>query len=144
MRSQSTRSLLALRLGYNDAMPRFVVLHHDFPAGHTRPPHWDLMLEWGQSLRTWAVASEPGGTVEIEAEALPDHRLTYLEYEGPISGSRGSVTRWDAGQYVLESDREDELKVQLRGQRMRGQLALRREPRGHFWRVSFSAAPSTG
>ena len=125
-------------------MPRFVVLHHDFPAGHARQPHWDLMLEWGQSLRTWAVASEPGGAIEIEAEALPDHRLAYLDYEGPIAGDRGSVTRWEAGQYDLESDRDGELKVQLRGQRLRGTLALRQDTGGHFWRVSFSAAPSTG
>lgn len=102
------------------------------------------MLQWGQSLRTWAVANEPDGAIEIEAEALPDHRLAYLDYEGPISGDRGSVTRWDAGQYDVESDRGEELKVQLRGQRLRGQLSLRQEPGGHFWRVSFSAAPSTG
>ena len=102
------------------------------------------MLEWNQSLRTWAVASEPGGAIEIEAEALPDHRLAYLDYEGPISGDRGSVTRWDAGHYDLQSDCDGELKVQLCGQRLRGSLALRKEPSGHFWRVSFSAAPSTG
>ena len=125
-------------------MPRFVVLHHDFPAGHARRPHWDLMLEWGHALRTWAVASEPGGALEIDAQALPDHRLAYLEYEGPISGDRGSVTQWDAGEYHLESHRDEELKVQLRGRRLCGELALRRESESHFWRVSFSAAPSTG
>jgi hypothetical protein len=125
-------------------MPRFVILHHDFPAGHARRPHWDLMLEWGQALRTWAVEIEPGVAMEVKAEALPDHRLAYLDYEGPISGNRGTVTRWDAGQYQLENDREDELTVQVRGGRLCGELRLRRETEGHFWRVSFSAAPSTG
>jgi DNA polymerase ligase (LigD)-like protein len=125
-------------------MPRFVVLHHDFPAGHVRRPHWDLMLEWGQSLRTWAMASEPGSATEIAAEALPDHRVAYLDYEGPLSGDRGSVTRWDVGQYHLERDREDELTIQLLGGRLRGELRLRQDTEGHFWRVSFSAAPSTG
>jgi hypothetical protein len=125
-------------------MPRFVVLHHDFPVGHARRAHWDLMLEWGQSLRTWAVASEPGAASEAEAEALPDHRLKYLDYEGPVSNDRGSVTQWDAGQYDLELDCEGQLTVQLRGRRLNGTLTLCRETEGHFWRVSFSAAPSIG
>jgi hypothetical protein len=125
-------------------MPRFVVLHHDFPVGHARRPHWDLMLEWGQALRTWAVASEPGAANHIEAEALPDHRLVYLDYEGPISDDRGSVTQWDAGQYEVESDSQREVIVQLRGRRLNGKLTLCRMTEGHFWRVSFSAAPSTG
>jgi len=125
-------------------MPRFVVLHHDFPAGHARRPHWDFMLEWGPVLRTWAVASEPAEAADLEAEALPDHRLAYLDYEGPVSDDRGSVTQWDAGEYELVSQREDELILQLHGRRLRGNLSLRREEPGHFWRVSFSATPSTG
>ena len=40
--------------------------------------------------------------VEMDAEVLPDHRLAYLDYEGPISGDRGSVTRWDRGTYDVE------------------------------------------
>ena len=48
-------------------------------------------------LKTWACREPPQAGVEIPCEALADHRLAYLDYEGPISGGRGSVTRWDRG-----------------------------------------------
>ena len=35
-------------------MPRYVILQHDTPPGYPRPLHWDLMLEQGRTLRTWA------------------------------------------------------------------------------------------
>jgi hypothetical protein len=44
-------------------MPRYVILWHELPETHevgaARESHWDLMLEWGDVLRTWALASEP-------------------------------------------------------------------------------------
>ena len=42
------------------------------------------------------------------AEALPDHRLIYLEYEGPISGDRGTVVAWDRGEYRLKRQSDAE------------------------------------
>ena len=62
------------------AMPRFVVLEHDSPCGR----HWDFMLEQENALATWALP-QPPDTAEMPAEPLPDHRLAYLDYEGPIS-----------------------------------------------------------
>jgi hypothetical protein len=73
---------------------RFVILTHDHPF-----VHWDLMLEIDGVLRTWRLLAEPAPDRIIGAEALPDHRLHYLEYEGPVSGDRGTVTRWDAGHH---------------------------------------------
>lgn len=73
---------------------RFVVLRHDHPF-----LHWDLMLEVDGVLRTWRLSAEPDTLEPIPAEPLPDHRLAYLEYEGPVSGNRGRVDRWDAGVY---------------------------------------------
>jgi len=73
---------------------RFVILAHDHPF-----VHWDLMLEAGGTLRTWRLLAEPAADRIIGAEALPDHRLHYLEYEGPVSGGRGTVTRWEAGRH---------------------------------------------
>ncbi len=75
-------------------MPRFVILEHDHPA-----LHWDLMLEAGDVLRTWRLAAPPMNSHAIEATALGDHRHMYLDYEGPVSGNRGSVRRWDAGAF---------------------------------------------
>lgn len=82
-------------------MPRFVILEHDHPI-----LHWDLMLETGDVLRTWRLAEAPTDTASvIAAEPLPDHRLAYLEYEGFVSGNRGSVKRWDSGTFeAMESN----------------------------------------
>ena len=125
-------------------MPRFVILRHELPSGHARSLHWDLLLESGTVLRAWALASEPLTSSETMAEQLPDHRLMYLDYEGPISGDRGTVTRWDAGDYQLQVEGPDQVVVQLCGGRLRGMLSLARSTERHFWRVSFSAAPTTG
>lgn len=75
-------------------MPRYVILTHDHPF-----PHWDLMLEDGGVLRTWRLLAEPAAGQVVRAEQLADHRLAYLDYEGPVSGGRGSVARWDHGTY---------------------------------------------
>src|SRR5204862_462785 len=72
-------------------MPRFVILEHDHPERH-----WDFMLEAGPVLRTWRLAKAPDATgIRIAAQPLGDHRALYLDYEGPLSGARGTVTRWD-------------------------------------------------
>lgn len=99
-------------------MPQFVILLHEVPAGVARPTHWDLMLEEGGVLRTWALAEEPRLLVRIAAEQLPDHRLAYLSYEGEVSEGRGRVTRWDEGEYVPGPDADGRLAVVLGGKRL--------------------------
>ncbi|MCS7306194.1 MAG: hypothetical protein NZ602_13945 [Thermoguttaceae bacterium] len=102
---------------------RFVVLEHDSPRGR----HWDLMLEREGRLRTWALAEPPDTPGPIPAEALPEHRLAYLDYEGPISGGRGQVRRWDAGTYqplaAPDPGHTEEIYL-LEGTRLRGQANL--------------------
>lgn len=75
-------------------MPRFVVLQHDWPQ-----LHWDLMLENGASLRTWRLSEAPHPRHPIALVRLPPHRSIYLDYEGPVSGDRGTVRRVLAGTY---------------------------------------------
>lgn len=106
-------------------MPRFVVLRHDCPESYGRGLHWDLMLEVGDALRTWALADEPGtGPVACCAEHLPDHRLLYLDYEGEVSGGRGTVTRLDAGDYLVKQNDDRAVAVELNGTRLRGTATL--------------------
>ena len=92
-----------------------------------RPLHWDFMLETGTALRTWALQAEPAGSSPIDAIPLADHRLAYLDYEGPISGDRGSVTRWDVGNYELLIDESDRVAARLHGQKLNGKVDLQRE-----------------
>lgn len=81
-------------------MPRFVILQHVTPPGSERATHYDLMLEQNGKLLTWAMPQQPRPGLKIVVTKLPDHRLVYLDYEGPISGDRGEVTRVDAGEYA--------------------------------------------
>ena len=81
-------------LTLEQAVPRFVILEHDFPE-----PHFDLMLEDGDALRTWRLPAMPGIGKILFAPELPRHRLLYLDYEGPVSGDRGSVVRRASGSY---------------------------------------------
>lgn len=126
-------------------MSRFVILLHEMPSGQPRATHWDLMLERDGVLRTWALADEPAAGLEGDARQLPDHRLAYLTYEGPVSGERGHVTRWDSGVYRVEHESENELRIVLAGERTSLTASLtRRASDDHSWRVSLAAAPSRG
>jgi hypothetical protein len=61
-------------------------------------PHFDLMIEVTSSdpLWTFRTVRWPVQMGDV-LEQLPDHRREYLDYEGPISGGRGSVSRVEAG-----------------------------------------------
>ena len=97
-------------------MPRFVILEHDHPV-----LHWDLMLEAGDVLQTWRLAMPPCLGVPIEATALGDHRRAYLDYEGPVSGNRGNVKRWDAGKFEESFDSTAEnRRLMFQGQQIKG------------------------
>ncbi len=100
-------------------MPRFVLLTHDHPVWH-----WDLMLEDQGVLLTWRLDADPCSDVPRGAIPLPDHRLLYLEYEGPVSNQRGTVTRWDSGEYEVIEQKNDAFLIHVRGARMQGRVTL--------------------
>jgi hypothetical protein len=109
-------------------MPRFAVLTHDHPT-----LHWDFLLEQGEKLRTWRLAQPPDAAGPIDAEALADHRLAYLDYEGPVSGGRGEVRRWDRGEYEVVESTSERLVVRLAGERLRGEASLERPAETAKW-----------
>jgi hypothetical protein len=112
----------------NPVMPRFVILIHDYPA-----LHWDFMLENEAVLQTWRLARAPDETGPIDAEPLADHRLAYLDYEGPVSGNRGSVHRFDRGEYVLVRETADCLEVELKGTILQGRAVIERNESAGPW-----------
>ena len=118
-------------------MQQFVILRHEAPHG----VHFDLMLEVGNVLKTWALPQVPQRGMELECEALGDHRLAYLDYEGPISGDRGSVTRWDRGTYSIERQSDTEWVVDLAGEKLTTRAILRRATADSVqWRLCFACA----
>jgi hypothetical protein len=128
-------------------MPRFVLLYHVCPPGFQRPSHWDLMIEAEGALRTWSLAELPSGwqaaqlaTAAVDANCpaaaagdavsaaqLADHRLAYLEFEGPLTGGRGQCRRIDRGTYTMESTSPQRLRCQLAGEIVRGRIELRQD-----------------
>jgi len=106
-------------------MPRYVILEHDWPTRH-----WDFLLEAGSVLRAWRLLAEPAPGCRVPAEPNADHRLFYLDYEGPVSGDRGNVSRWDAGTFDWLVDRSDCVEIELRGVKLSGHLRIEQTPQG--------------
>ena len=51
---------------------------------------------------------------------LPDHRKHYLDYEGEVSGDRGTVSRIDSGTYEQQSP----VRFMLHGVNFSGSLTI--------------------
>lgn len=105
-------------------MKRFVLLYHQFPAGHAEVSHYDLMLEAEENLRTWRLDQPPDMLQPVRGTPNFPHRLAYLDYEGEVSGDRGSVTRIDRGEYQIVRDDAEALIVELYGSVLVGRLAV--------------------
>lgn len=105
-------------------MPRFVILEHDWPTRH-----WDLLLEDGNVLLAWRLLAEPEPGARVRAERNADHRRLYLDYEGPVSGGRGNVKRWDWGEFEWIANGEV-LEIAATGQSVRGRLILQSNESG--------------
>ncbi len=126
LRSKQSEITSAFSL-IGSTVPRFVILEHTGSAEYKPGVHWDLMLETGNGLRTWELEAplSEGGTVR--ATELGVHRLDYLDYEGPVSGNRGSVRRWDSGTYEVLCETTAELELAIRGQRIKGRIFLQQD-----------------
>lgn len=118
-------------------MPRFVILKHDHPT-----LHWDFMLQSGGVLRTWRLERPPELGAVISATPIADHRIEYLDYEGEVSGGRGRVTRWDAGEFDWRVDSPRAIEVLLRGGRAAGRVHLIGDESGDWSFMLTSSADS--
>ena len=80
---------------------RQYLIGDDLPSD-SEDVHYDLMLESEGGLLTFAAAKPPSTShPTLPAIKLPLHRDVYLEYEGPVSNSRGTVQRVMAGTFAL-------------------------------------------
>jgi len=122
-------------------MPRFVILRHETPPGYERPAHFDLLLEWGDTLRTWALPAFPTPGVVLPCKELAPHRREYLDYEGEISAGRGSVTQVASGEYDLLEQSSRLVQVRLHGPTLSGVLRLtRNDSEAALWTATFALA----
>lgn len=113
---------------------RFAILEHDWGG-----VHWDFLVEDGPALRTWAVDAPIVEGVSLPARALPAHRRVYLDYEGEVSGGRGTVRRWDGGECRAIEWGEAAVRLEVRGAQLVGVVEFRRveEDGRRSWRFRF-------
>src|SRR5262249_39168258 len=110
-------------LGSPAIMPRFVLLEHRWDG-----VHWDLMLEHGAVLRTWAIDATTEAAVGLPSRALQEHRRIYLEYEGEVSGKRGTVRRADEGVYTALVWEAGRVLVRVQRNQLVGEVEIRQVP----------------
>ncbi|WP_435007521.1 DNA polymerase ligase N-terminal domain-containing protein [Tundrisphaera lichenicola] len=107
---------------------QFAILKHQWNG-----VHWDFLVEDGPTLRTWAIDSPIVPDKDLPARELPAHRRIYLDYEGEISGGRGSVTRWDRGECDPIEWGADRVRLLVRGAQIVGEVELRRDVDLRIW-----------
>jgi bifunctional non-homologous end joining protein LigD len=128
--------------------PIFVVQKH---AASTL--HYDLRLESGGVLKSWAVPKGPSMDPAVKRLAVPteDHPMAYAGFEGVIPEGHygaGTVIVWDRGTFAnmkedkgfAESLEEGHATIRLEGEKLRGGFALLRtggggKPRWLFFKM---------
>jgi bifunctional non-homologous end joining protein LigD len=109
---------------------------------HATHLHYDLRLEAGGALKSWAVPKGP--TLDPAEKRLAmmveDHPIDYGSFEGVIPKGNygaGSVMLWDRGSYELLGDASAEeqlargdFKFRVQGEKIAGEFALVRMKRG--------------
>jgi len=106
-------------------MPKFTISHH---TGSKDGDHYDLMLEHGEGLRTWRLVNTAFQVFQV-ARQIKDHRKSYLDYEGEITGDRGRVKIWDTGTYTIDDWRDDRIQVALVGRSLKTRLIMTLGPK---------------
>lgn len=107
---------------------RFVIHEH-----HASRLHFDLRLEIGGVLKSWAV---PKGVSMNSADkrlavAVPDHSLSYINFEGTLAEGTygaGRVAIWDKGEFEAENAeaqlKKGKLIFTFYGAKLKGEFTL--------------------
>jgi DNA ligase D-like protein (predicted 3'-phosphoesterase) len=105
---------------------RFVVQLHDATA-----LHFDLRIQAGGVLRSWAVPKGPSLDPGVRRLAVPvaDHDLSAGDFEGVHEGQArgsGAVIIWDEGGADITRDEPGHLSFTLHGHKLTGGFGLTR------------------
>jgi bifunctional non-homologous end joining protein LigD len=132
----------------------FVIQKH--AASHL---HYDVRLEIGGTLASWAVPKGPQSSTRIKRLAIPteDHPIAYAHFEGVIPEGNygaGTVMIWDIGTYtnikkhngklvpIKKCLRMGTIEVFLEGKKLYGGYALIKTARGWLL-IKLRDAPKT-
>jgi len=104
--------------------------------------HYDLRLEEGGVLKSWAIPKLPPTEEGVRRLAVEteDHPLRYEEFEGVIPDGEygaGKVEVWDRGTYLpLETDPGKRI-VEIKGHKLSGRYGLiklkAKDPEDNSW-----------
>jgi DNA ligase D-like protein (predicted 3'-phosphoesterase) len=91
--------------------------------------HYDLRLEEGGVLKSWAIPKLPPQKEGIRRLAVEteDHPLGYEEFEGVIPEGEygaGKVEVWDSGTYLPQERDAGKRIVEIKGKKLNGRYGL--------------------
>jgi DNA ligase D-like protein (predicted 3'-phosphoesterase) len=126
----------------SEGKPRYSIQKH-----RAKRLHYDLRLEVGGVLRSWAIPKGPSLDTKTRRLAVPteDHPLEYIDFEGMIPEGEygaGTVIVWDIGTYenttradgaavpIAEALERGHATFILSGEKLLGGYALTRTGRG--------------
>ncbi|MEJ7847542.1 MAG: DNA polymerase ligase N-terminal domain-containing protein [Pyrinomonadaceae bacterium] len=108
---------------------RFVIHEH-----HARNLHFDLRLEIGGVLKSWAVPKGPSLDPADKrlAVTVPDHSISYIDFEGTLregTYGAGEVRIWDNGKFEAAEDigrqlENGKMTFKFYGLKLRGEFTL--------------------
>lgn len=111
--------------------PQFVIQKH-----YARSLHFDVRLEMGGVLKSWAVPKGPPKKIGVKHLAIltEDHPIEYAKFEGTIPEGEygaGKVKIWDEGTYenvkndsIKKCFQEGTIEVRFLGKKLKGTYAL--------------------
>ena len=91
--------------------------------------HYDLRLEEGGVLKSWAIPKLPPTKESVRRLAVEteDHPLDYEEFEGVIPEGEygaGKVEVWDQGTYLPQETDPGKRIVEIKGHKLSGRYGL--------------------
>ena len=88
--------------------------------------HWDLMIEWGDILKTWRLENPPEKLAKEKTKATPifDHDKKFLIYQGIVHNGKGNVEIVDEGNCTIELTAENNLNINFDGKTIKGNFQL--------------------
>jgi DNA ligase D-like protein (predicted 3'-phosphoesterase) len=91
--------------------------------------HWDLRLQEGSDLASWAIPKEPPTQAGLRrlAVRVENHPLDYASFEGTIPEGEygsGTVEIWDRGTYAPVETAETKRVIEIQGEKLSGPYVL--------------------